>query len=130
MTAGDAAKECLRISPFLFLLLLGLVGCGKKKIAERQKASRIRGTLLRYLLAFLARLERTADPPGAMAGLPQISPMEPIKTPFPRPSGAPLNRAALHNALRRLNLAGDTTASGPSLRKRLEPLSSVGILSQ
>ena len=30
MTACDVAKECLRISPFLFLLLLGLVGCGKK----------------------------------------------------------------------------------------------------
>ena len=41
-----------------------------------------RGTMLCYLLALLARLERTAGPPTA--ALPQISQMEPIKTPFPR----------------------------------------------
>jgi hypothetical protein len=43
-----------------------------------------RGTLLRYLLAFLACLERAAGPAGPTAALPQISPMEPITTPFPR----------------------------------------------
>jgi hypothetical protein len=32
---------------------------------------------------------------------------------FPGPSGAPLSRAALHNALRRLNLAGDHNNVGP-----------------
>jgi hypothetical protein len=63
--------------------------------------------MLRYLLALLARLERTAGPAGPTAALPQISQMEPIKTPFPRPHGAPLGRAALHNALRRLNVAGE-----------------------
>ena len=30
-----------------------------------------------------------------------------IKPPFPGPNGAPLSRAALHNALRRLNLTGE-----------------------
>ena len=39
--------------------------------------------------------------------------LEPIKTPFPGPNGAPLSRAALHNALRRLNLAGERTSIGP-----------------
>jgi len=43
-----------------------------------------RGTVLRYLLALLARLERTAGPAGPTAALPQISQMEPIKTPFSR----------------------------------------------
>ena len=47
---------------------------------------------------------------------------------FPGPNGAPLSRAALHNALRRLNAPESATASGPSLRKRSEPLSSGGIL--
>src|ERR1700738_897287 len=42
------------------------------------------GTMLRYLLALLARLERTAGPARPTAPLPQISQMEPIKTPFPR----------------------------------------------
>jgi hypothetical protein len=32
---------------------------------------------------------------------------------FPGPSGAPLSRAALHNALRRLDLAGDHNSVGP-----------------
>ena len=40
--------------------------------------------MLRYLLAFLALLERAAGPARPTAALPQISPMEPIKTPFPR----------------------------------------------
>src|SRR6266481_4934510 len=40
------------------------------------------GTMLRYLLAFLARLERTAGPAGPTAALPQISQMESIKPPF------------------------------------------------
>jgi hypothetical protein len=45
---------------------------------------------------------------------------------FPVPSGAPLDRAALRNALQRLNLA--RAASGRSLRKRSESLSLVGSL--
>jgi hypothetical protein len=32
---------------------------------------------------------------------------------FPGPNGAPLSRAALHNALRRLNLTGDHNSVGP-----------------
>ena len=32
---------------------------------------------------------------------------------FPGPNGAPLSRAALHNALRRLNLAGERNSIGP-----------------
>jgi len=32
---------------------------------------------------------------------------------FPGPNGAPLGRAALHNALRRLNLAGERSSIGP-----------------
>jgi hypothetical protein len=32
---------------------------------------------------------------------------------FPGPNGAPLSRAALHNALRRLNLAGERSSIGP-----------------
>jgi hypothetical protein len=32
---------------------------------------------------------------------------------FPGPNGAPLSRAALHNALRRLNLAGERDSIGP-----------------
>ena len=32
---------------------------------------------------------------------------------FPGPNGAPLSRAALHNALRRLNLTGERNSSGP-----------------
>ncbi len=43
-----------------------------------------RGTMLRCLLALLARLERAAGPAGSTAVLPQIFPMEPVKTPFPR----------------------------------------------
>jgi hypothetical protein len=46
---------------------------------------------------------------------------------FPGPNGAPLSRAALHNALRRLNLAGELNSIA-SLRKRSESLSSGGIL--
>jgi hypothetical protein len=49
---------------------------------------------------------------------------------FPGPSGAPLSRAALHNALRRSTSPDPPTASGPSLRKRSEPLSSGGIISK
>ena len=47
---------------------------------------------------------------------------------FPGPNGAPLSPAALHNALRRLNLAGELNSIGSSLRKRSEPHSSAGIL--
>jgi hypothetical protein len=57
------------------------------KITENESASvgRVnRETMLRYLLAFLALLERAAGPPRPTAALPQISPMEPVKTPFPR----------------------------------------------
>jgi hypothetical protein len=43
-----------------------------------------RGTMLRYLPALLACLERAAGPARPTAALPQISPMEPITAPFPR----------------------------------------------
>jgi hypothetical protein len=43
-----------------------------------------RGTLLRCLLALLACLERAPGPAGPTATLPKISPLEPIKAPFPR----------------------------------------------
>jgi hypothetical protein len=42
------------------------------------------GTLLRYLLALLARLESAAGPARPTAALPQIAQMEPIKNPIPR----------------------------------------------
>ena len=60
--------------------------------------------MLRYLLALLACLERAPGPAGAAAALPQIAPMEQIRLLFPGPAAPPLSRAALHNALRRLNL--------------------------
>jgi hypothetical protein len=66
-----------------------------------------RGTMLRSFLALLACLERAAGPAGPTAALPQISPMEPIKTPFPRTqrrpleSGSPAQRSAA-TRLRRL----------------------------
>ena len=53
-----------------------------------------------HLLALLARLERAPGPAGPTAALPQISPMEPIKTPFPRAQrrslepGSPAQRSA------------------------------------
>ena len=71
-----------------------------------------RGTMLRYLLALLACLERAAGPAGPTAALPQISPMEPTRLLFPGPNGAPLSRAALHNALRRLDFAGPPNSIG------------------
>jgi hypothetical protein len=80
-----------------------------------------RGTMLRYLPALLACLERAAGPARPTAALPQISSMEPITTPFPRPNGAPLSRAALHNALRRLNLAGDQ-ANSPRVSAAVEKI--------
>jgi hypothetical protein len=43
-----------------------------------------RGTMLRYLLALLAYLERAPGQAGPAAALPKISPLEPITTPFPR----------------------------------------------
>jgi hypothetical protein len=43
-----------------------------------------RRTMLRCLLALLARLERAAGPAGSTAALPQISRVEQIKIPFPR----------------------------------------------
>ena len=88
-----------------------------------------RGTMLRCFLALLACLERAAGPAGPTAALPQIFTMGPVTTPFPRTqrrsleSGSPAQRfAATRRAPER------PTASGPSLRKRSEPLSSVGIL--
>ena len=72
-----------------------------------------RGTMLRCFLAFLARLERAAGQAGSTAALPQISRVEQIKTPFPRTQRRSLGRAALHNALRRLNLAGERSSIGP-----------------
>jgi len=66
-----------------------------------------RGTMLRYLVAFLALLERTAGPPRPTAALPQISPMEPVKTPFPGaqrcsvgPSSPPQRSAATQSRRR------------------------------
>ena len=47
MTAGKAAKECSRISPFLFLLLLGLVGCGKKQSQNARKPPAINVEVVR-----------------------------------------------------------------------------------
>ena len=47
---------------------------------------------------------------------------------FPGPNGAPLSRAALHNALRRLDLAGSPNSIGLITPERSEPLSSVGIV--
>jgi hypothetical protein len=38
--------------------------------------------------------------------------MGPVSTPFPGPNGAPLSRAALHNALRRLDFAGPPNTIG------------------
>ena len=63
-------------------------------------------------LALLACLERAPGPARSTAALPEISPMGPIRTPFPGPNGAPLSRAALHNALRRLNLVGERNSIG------------------
>ena len=48
---------------------------------------------------------------------------------FPGPNGAPLSRAALHNALRRLNLAGQRNSIGPITPEKIRALSSGGILS-
>jgi hypothetical protein len=44
--------------------------------------------------------------------------MEPIKTPFPRPKGAPLGRAALHNALRRLCAGRESNSAQPTIPER------------
>ena len=89
------------------------------------------GTLLRSCLALLACLEGAAGPPRPTAALPQISRVEPITTPFPR-VGAGLPWAEQPCT----TLCGDSAwqesaaaASGPSLRKRSQPLSSVRILS-
>jgi hypothetical protein len=73
------------------------------------------GTLLRSCLALLARLEGAAGPAGPTAALPQISRVEPITAAFPRgPTALPWARAALHNALRRLSVAGErSSSSGP-----------------
>ena len=63
------------------------------KIEEPRSASvghSNRGTMLRYLLALLACLERAPGQAGPAAALPQISPMEPIRTPFPRTQRRPL----------------------------------------
>src|ERR1700692_3108060 len=89
------------------------------------------GTMLRYLLALLARLERTAGPAGPTAALPQIFPMEPITAPFsPGQTALPWAEQPC------TTLCDDSAwqesaaaAASPSLRKRSEPLSSVGILS-
>ena len=89
-----------------------------------------RGTMLRCLLALLARLERAAGPAGPTAALPQISPVEPITVSFsPDPTALPWVEQPC------ITLCGDSTSadpapSGPSLRKRSEPLSSGGILSK
>ena len=49
-----------------------------------------RGNMFRYLLALLACLERAPGQAGAAAALPQIAPMEPVRTPFPRAQRRPL----------------------------------------
>jgi hypothetical protein len=49
-----------------------------------------RGTMLRSSLALLACLERAPGPTGPAAALPKISPLEPIKAPFPRAQRRPL----------------------------------------
>jgi hypothetical protein len=49
-----------------------------------------RGTMLRSSLALLACLERAPGQAGAAAALPQIAPMGPIRTPFPRAMRRPL----------------------------------------
>jgi hypothetical protein len=54
-----------------------------------------RRTMLRYLLAFLACLERAAGQARPTAALPQISPMEPIKTSFPRAQRRSLGPSSL-----------------------------------
>jgi hypothetical protein len=59
-----------------------------------------RGTMLRSFLALLACLERAPGPAGPTAALPKISPLEPIKAPFPRAQrrslepGSPAQRSA------------------------------------
>jgi hypothetical protein len=90
-----------------------------------------RGTMLRYLLALLACLERAPGQAGAAAALPQIAPMEPIRTPFPRAQRRPLESGSPAQTLCGDSTSPDPpTASSPSLRKRSEPLSSEGILSK
>jgi hypothetical protein len=49
-----------------------------------------RGTMLRYLLALLACLERAPGQAGPAPALPQISPMGPVRTYFPRTQRRPL----------------------------------------
>jgi hypothetical protein len=50
---------------------------------------------------------------------------------FPGPNGAPLGRAALHNALRRLNVAGERSSSGPITPEKIRiAFLTVGILSK
>jgi hypothetical protein len=46
--------------------------------------------MLRYFLALLACLERAPGQAGAATALPQIAPMEPVRTPFPRTQRRPL----------------------------------------
>ena len=59
-----------------------------------------RGTMFRSSLALLACLERAPGPAGPTAALPKISPLEPIKAPFPRAQrrslepGSPAQRSA------------------------------------
>ena len=79
-----------------------------------------RGTMLRYLPALLACLERAAGPARPTAALPQISSMEPITTPFSRPRrrslepGRPAQRSAATQLGRR---SGEFTASFGGCRK-------------
>ena len=89
-----------------------------------------RGTMLRCLLALLACLERAPGQAGPAAALPQISPMEPITTPFPRAQrrplepGSPAQRSAATQLGRRVQ-QHRAQYSGENQR----PLSSVGVSS-
>ncbi len=96
---GLRAHTLLSVSLLLLMVSQSKIVMGKNGLSL---------TLLRSCLALLARLAGAARPAGPTAALPQIAQMEPIKTPFPR---APLGRAALHNALRRLNVAGECSSS-------------------
>ena len=60
--------------------------------------------------------ESAPGPARPMAALPESLQWSQSRLLFPGPNGAPLSRAALHNALRRLNLAGER--GGMSRRSR------------
>jgi hypothetical protein len=77
------------------------------------------GTMLGACLTLLARLERAAGPAGPTAALPQIAPMEPIKTPFPRAQRRSLGPSSSPNALRRLGVVGERSSIQPITPERI-----------